>query len=143
MRLLPTHPRALVPHGGLHPGRDRPPARPPPRRGGADRGVCERRLVDAGKPKMQAIGACMRKLVMIAYGVLKNRTPFDPDWTTKKSTRQHATWFGRFESPRHHILAEIEPERLVVVVHLEVERLVETELAVNRGPIPQVEQWGR
>jgi hypothetical protein len=31
----------------------------------------------AGKPKMQAIGACMRKLVMICYGVLKNRTPFD------------------------------------------------------------------
>ncbi|QEL16438.1 hypothetical protein [Limnoglobus roseus] len=27
---------------------------------------------------MQAIGACMRKLVMICYGVLKNRTPFDP-----------------------------------------------------------------
>jgi transposase len=36
------------------------------------------RLVKAGKPKMQAVGACMRKLVMICYGVLKNRTPFDP-----------------------------------------------------------------
>jgi transposase len=45
-----------------------------------------RRLVDAGKPKMPAIGACMRKLVMIAYGVLKNRAPFDPDWVVKKST---------------------------------------------------------
>lgn len=42
-----------------------------------------RRLVDAGKPKMQAIGACMRKLVMICYGVLKNRAPFDPNWTSK------------------------------------------------------------
>lgn len=30
------------------------------------------------KPKMQAVGACMRKLVMICYGVLRNRTPFDP-----------------------------------------------------------------
>lgn len=40
------------------------------------------RLVDAGKPKMQAIGACMRKLVMICYGVLKNRKPFDPNWTS-------------------------------------------------------------
>lgn len=41
------------------------------------------RLVDAGKPKMQAIGACMRKLVMICYGVLKNRTPFDPNWSSR------------------------------------------------------------
>ena len=32
------------------------------------------------KPKMQAVGACMRKLVMVCYGVLKNRQPFDPDW---------------------------------------------------------------
>ncbi len=35
------------------------------------------RLVAAGKPKMQAVGACMRKLVMICYGVLKGRKPFD------------------------------------------------------------------
>jgi transposase len=41
------------------------------------------RLVAAGKPKMQAVGACMRKLVMICYGVLKNRAPFDPNWTSK------------------------------------------------------------
>jgi transposase len=41
------------------------------------------RLVAAGKPKMQAIGACMRKLVMIAYGVLKNRQPFDPNWASR------------------------------------------------------------
>lgn len=36
------------------------------------------RLVEAGKSKMSALGACMRKLLMIAYGVLKSRTPFDP-----------------------------------------------------------------
>jgi transposase len=36
------------------------------------------RLVRAGKPKMQAVGACMPKLVILCYGVLKNRTPFDP-----------------------------------------------------------------
>ena len=36
------------------------------------------RLVAAGEPKMSAVGACMRKLVMICYGVLKRRTPFDP-----------------------------------------------------------------
>jgi transposase len=44
------------------------------------------RLVAAGKPKMQAIGACMRKLVMIAYGVLKNRKPFDPQWASRIAT---------------------------------------------------------
>src|SRR5262249_50187205 len=43
------------------------------------------RLVAAGKPKMQAVGACMRKLVMICYGVLKNRSPFDPQWASKKA----------------------------------------------------------
>jgi hypothetical protein len=36
------------------------------------------RLVAAGKARMSALGACMRKLLMIAYGVLKSRTPFDP-----------------------------------------------------------------
>jgi transposase len=44
------------------------------------------KLVKANKPRMQAIGACMRKLVMICYGVLKNRTPFDPKWSSKKTT---------------------------------------------------------
>ena len=41
------------------------------------------RLVAAGKAKMQAVGACMRKLVMICYGVLKNRTPFDPAFASR------------------------------------------------------------
>ena len=41
------------------------------------------RLVAAGKPKMRAIGACMRKLLMICYGVLKNRSPFDPNWASR------------------------------------------------------------
>jgi transposase len=41
------------------------------------------RLVAAGKPKMQAVGACMRKLVMVCYGVLKNRAPFDPAWASR------------------------------------------------------------
>lgn len=38
------------------------------------------RLIKAGKPKMSAIGAAMRKLVHLAYGVLKTRKPFDPDY---------------------------------------------------------------
>ena len=43
------------------------------------------RLVAAGKPRMQAVGACMRKLIMICFGVLKNRTPFDPEWSSRKT----------------------------------------------------------
>jgi transposase len=35
-------------------------------------------LVGSGKAKMAALGACMRRLLMICYGVLKGRTPFDP-----------------------------------------------------------------
>jgi transposase len=43
------------------------------------------RLV-AGEPRLQAVGACMRKLVMICYGVLKNRKPFDPNWSSRIAT---------------------------------------------------------
>src|SRR5262249_1354388 len=42
------------------------------------------RLVRAGKPKMQAVGACMGKLVRICLGVLKNRAAFDPDWASTR-----------------------------------------------------------
>ena len=49
------------------------------------RGFFVRLVEDGGKPKMQAVGACMRKLIMLCYGVLKSRTPFDPDWKSKKS----------------------------------------------------------
>jgi len=35
---------------------------------------------------MQAIGACMRKLVMICFGVLKNRATFDPNWSSTITT---------------------------------------------------------
>lgn len=44
------------------------------------------RLVAAGKAKMAAVGACMRKLLMIAYGVLKSRTPFDPSWASRMTS---------------------------------------------------------
>ena len=36
------------------------------------------RLVAAGKPKLLVIGAVMRKLIAIAYGVLKSGQPFNP-----------------------------------------------------------------
>lgn len=36
------------------------------------------RLLKAGKPKMVVIGAAMRKLIYIAFGVLRSGKPFDP-----------------------------------------------------------------
>ena len=44
------------------------------------------RFVAAGKPKRAAVAACLRKLLMIAYGVLKSRTPFDPARGSKIAT---------------------------------------------------------
>lgn len=41
------------------------------------------RLEAKGKPKMVIIAAAMRKLIHLAYGVLKNKTPFDPNWGAK------------------------------------------------------------
>jgi transposase len=38
-------------------------------------------LRQRGKSKMAVIGAAMRKLVHLAYGVLKTGKPFDPEWT--------------------------------------------------------------
>ena len=35
---------------------------------------------------MQAVGACMRKLVMLCYGVLKYRLPFDPAYGSRIPT---------------------------------------------------------
>lgn len=39
----------------------------------------KQRLLANGKPKMAVVGAAMRKLVHIVYGVLKHRAPFNPD----------------------------------------------------------------
>lgn len=41
--------------------------------------LCER-LAARGKPPMVQIGAAMRKLLHLAYGVLKSRQPFDPNY---------------------------------------------------------------
>lgn len=38
------------------------------------------RLREAGKAPMAALGAAMRKLLMLCFGVLKNRQRFDPEW---------------------------------------------------------------
>lgn len=44
------------------------------------------RLAKKGKEKMVIVGAAMRKLLQLAYGVLKSRQPFDPDYGSKMST---------------------------------------------------------
>ena len=38
-------------------------------------------LRERGKCKMSVIGAAMRKLIHLAFGVLKTGKPFDPEWT--------------------------------------------------------------
>jgi transposase len=38
------------------------------------------RLLGRGKVKMQVIGALMRKLVHLAFGILKSQKPFDPNY---------------------------------------------------------------
>jgi len=38
------------------------------------------RLLSKGKKPISALVACMRKLLHIAYGVLKHKKEFDPDW---------------------------------------------------------------
>lgn len=43
------------------------------------------RLRTLGKPKKLALAACMRKLLHILYGVLKNQTPFNPTIGLKKA----------------------------------------------------------
>lgn len=42
--------------------------------------VLVERLQARGKSRMAIVGAVMRKLVHLAYGVLKNKTPFDPHY---------------------------------------------------------------
>lgn len=42
-----------------------------------------KRLTEAGKPKMLIVGAAMRKMVHLIYGVLKNKIPFDPGFSIK------------------------------------------------------------
>jgi len=41
------------------------------------------RMLKAGKPRMVALAACMRKMLMIVYGVLKHQKPFDPAWQSQ------------------------------------------------------------
>jgi len=45
----------------------------------------KKRLLKAGKPKMLIVGAVMRKLIHIIYGVLKNNLPFDPNFKVQSA----------------------------------------------------------
>lgn len=45
----------------------------------------QQRLLANGKPKMLIVGAAMRKLVHIIYGVLKHRKPFNPVLVAKNA----------------------------------------------------------
>jgi transposase len=42
--------------------------------------VLDKRLSERGKTRMEVVVASMKKLLHIAYGVLKNQTPFDPHY---------------------------------------------------------------
>ncbi|HHJ06673.1 MAG TPA: IS110 family transposase [Anaerolineae bacterium] len=44
------------------------------------------RLKEKGKEKMVIVGAAMRKLLQLAYGVLKSNQPFDPHYTAKSQS---------------------------------------------------------
>lgn len=42
------------------------------------------RLLARGLPKMAVVAAAMRKLLCLAFGILKNQNPFDPSFLSKK-----------------------------------------------------------
>ncbi len=42
------------------------------------------RLLSNGKPKMVALIAVMRKLLVLSVGILNNGVPFDQNWLAKK-----------------------------------------------------------
>jgi transposase len=43
------------------------------------------RLIQAGKPKKVALTACMRKLLVILNAMVKNNTPWDPDYAKARA----------------------------------------------------------
>jgi transposase len=49
------------------------------------------RLLAAGKSPMAVVGAAMRKLIHIVYGVLKTGKPFDPNYQPSLADADHAS----------------------------------------------------
>ena len=47
--------------------------------------VVYQRLLANGKSKMSALGAAMRKLAHLCFGVVSSGKPYDPAFTSKKS----------------------------------------------------------
>lgn len=47
--------------------------------------MMKQRLLEAGKSKMAIVGAAMRKLVHLIYGVLKSGVPFDAEYVAKQA----------------------------------------------------------
>ena len=92
-------------------------------------------MVGGGNPKMQAIGACMRKLVMLCYGVLKNRAPFAPGWASKQASWQHAIWFGAARLSHH--AERSEPAcagRRSTATPCRVKKVIQTDADTNSHP---------
>jgi transposase len=46
------------------------------------------RLLAAGKSKMAALGAAMRKLVQLCFGVVRSNKPYDPQWQQKAARKR-------------------------------------------------------
>jgi hypothetical protein len=69
------------------------------------------RLVAAGKPKMRAVGACMRKRVIIRHGVLRTRPRSTCRGLQELSIDINASWFGARVETGHslHRPADIRP----------------------------------
>ena len=56
----------------------------------ADMRALYERLLERGLSKMAAVAAAMRKLLMLAYGVLRSRVPFDAEHASTPRCSQEA-----------------------------------------------------
>ena len=59
------------------------------------------RLLDAGKSPMVVVGAAMRKLLHLVYGVLKTGKPFDPNHQPSLSSNDHTSPIAPLPGPDH------------------------------------------
>src|SRR5438309_1734770 len=59
---------------------------------------------------------CRRKLVMVYYGVLKNRQPFDPARPSTSAPGQDATCIGRSTLPDREVARTAVPDELTDVL---------------------------
>jgi len=57
------------------------------------------RLLAAGKSPMAVVGAAMRKLIHLVYGVLKTNTPFDPNYQPVQAGGHHINTITAADCP--------------------------------------------